>query len=89
MTITDPSLIDPPRGNAQRRLVMLARKISEAQTVLLRERDDLLVALNSQGVSQRRLAELVSLGNLQGGGRAFSEPGVQRAVAKTVGNGAH
>lgn len=71
-----------PKGAEERRLVKLAQQIADANHRLLRERDSLLRQLNEAGVSQRRLAELVTLGNLAGGGRSFSEPGVQRAVAK-------
>ncbi len=77
-TFTSPA---PPSTPAERSLVKLQASITKANLFTIRQRDALMDNLNAgHGVTQRRLAELLSFGSEQAGGGPLTENAVQRAL---------
>lgn len=68
-----------PTDRSERELVKLQKLISQA-TPLIEQRDRLMASLNAQGVTQRRLSELLTLGSVAAGGDVMTEHAVQRAL---------
>ena len=77
-----PDQISPARGNDEKLLVRLQQQITTALEQTIRQRDALLLRMNrgDRHVSQRRLAELLTLGSVKGGGDPYTENAVYRAI---------
>lgn len=83
-----PGITIKESPSAERRLVADQRVLSEllAQVSTARRRRDqrLLTMWRDQGYEHRRLAELLSVGAAEAGGRPLSEDAVQKAVQKAI-----